>query len=392
MKAIVLFLGSLLVFQLQGLNAQNTLLHPSNVVQGVYGGLSKPLTEYPQISSADIKKTGDPLSLLEVLGSFDGQFLAPSEYWPPCANGDVNSAFYVQTVYKSITVYTRNGQKVWGPVPIIQIFGNLPGTDPSNQQGPATLYYDDQAGRWFLAEMTTKAMYPLTNWYMIAISSSSDPSGTWHTYSFQVGDNHGEPTFGIWRDAYYAESIGLLNSNAGVFAFERTPMLDGDPARLIAFTIPAADWGFWGMDPVDNDGDFAPEGSPGLFIALNDTADGGAKQQIWLYGLHADWANPSNSTFGVIDKIDVEKTNNALDSVTWEVPQKGSSQKLGVIPGMFMHAPQYRNFGTYQTIVGCNNVNMNSGQASFHAGIEWYEFRKTGKNTSSIIAYRHQMR
>ena len=39
-----------------------------------------------------------------------------------------------------------------------------------------------------------------------------------------------------------------------------------------------------------------------------------------------------------------------------------------------MNAPQYRNFGTYQTLVCCHTVDVD---ATDHAGIRWYELRKT---------------
>ena len=39
-----------------------------------------------------------------------------------------------------------------------------------------------------------------------------------------------------------------------------------------------------------------------------------------------------------------------------------------------MNIPQYRNFGTYQTIVCCHTVDVD---ATDHAGIRWYELRKT---------------
>ncbi|MFH1159783.1 MAG: hypothetical protein V1733_02405 [bacterium] len=44
-----------------------------------------------------------------------------------------------------------------------------------------------------------------------------------------------------------------------------------------------------------------------------------------------------------------------------------------------MNVPQYRNFGSYQTIVCCHTVNVDG---SGHAGVRWYELRRTTDNWS----------
>ncbi|MCX6286961.1 MAG: T9SS type A sorting domain-containing protein [Bacteroidetes bacterium] len=49
-----------------------------------------------------------------------------------------------------------------------------------------------------------------------------------------------------------------------------------------------------------------------------------------------------------------------------------------------MNAPQYRNFGSYQTIMGCYTVNLDTAHNENHAGIQWYEFQKTGGNPWSV--------
>ncbi|MCX6286960.1 MAG: hypothetical protein NTY96_07585 [Bacteroidetes bacterium] len=239
-----------------------------------------------------------------VLASFDGQLQYP-EYLPPDANGDVSSSYYVQTINHTISVYTKSGQLVWGPVPIRQIFGSLPGTNQTfNDRGPIVLY-DDQADRWLLGEVSIRDFYPNEVYFLVAVSSSSNPAGTWHTYSFQAGYIYAYPRFGVWRDAYCMESFGTTQAN--VFAFERDRLLTGDTDRMIAFNAQEPNYG---LTPLDNDGAFAPEGTPGLFIGTNDTTQGGTVQEIWIYGLAANWANPQNSTFGLLEKLDVAKTNN----------------------------------------------------------------------------------
>jgi len=377
MKAIVPIIGLLmLLFPSSLLKAQTSQPKLPTVITGFHS-LSKALTDYPLTTSAAGEKPIEPLSPLGVLASFDGQYETPSEIWPPDPCGDVNSQYYAQTVVNSIAVYTRSGQLVWGPVPCFSLFGNLPGTGTEFRSYEWTLLYDDQANRWLLAQISRQLIYPNPCYFMIAVSSTSNPAGSWNAYSFPTTNDVAWASFGIWRDAYYSTNLKWGLSETRIIAFERSAMISGGTARAITIDV---EWPEWGMDPVDNDGAFAPEGTPGLFISLNDTASNATGQQFWVYGMHADWVNPANSTFGVIDKIDVAKTNNHPDFFTWYIPQKGSLQKLQVFPGISSRTSQYRNFGSYQSMVCSHTVNLDTGTTTFHSGICWYEFRKTGNN------------
>ena len=84
------------------------------------------------------------------------------------------------------------------------------------------------------------------------------------------------PKFGVWRDGYY---MGDNNPSAkDIYVFQRSQMLIGGTALSVGFDNPyrltSVD-GFMMVPPVDNDGTFAPAGSPGTFIAFNDDAVGG---------------------------------------------------------------------------------------------------------------------
>jgi len=59
------------------------------------------------------------------------------------------------------------------------------------------------------------------------------------------------------------------------------------------------------------------------------------------------------------------------------IEQKNTSQRVDGIPQCIMNVPQYRNFGSYQTIVCCHTVNVDGVR---HAGIRWYELRKSTGN------------
>ena len=218
---------------------------------------------------------------------------------------------------------------------------------------------------------------------LIAVSTSNDPTDTWYKYSFDVADMPDYEKFGIWQDGYYMGT----NNNSGndIYVFERSLMLSGDPnAQAVGFDNP---WrpttidGFMCVPPLDNDGDFAPAGEPGLFITINDDAIGGGSDQLWIYELDVDWTTPGNSTFDRVQQLDVDAFDSDFGNNWDNIKQQGTSQELDAIPMVIMNPPQYRNFGTYETIVCCHTVDVDDTD---HAGIRWYELRRVSSGDWTV--------
>ncbi len=302
------------------------------------------------------------------LSNFEGQ---SSPYYPPDANGTVGPSHYVQTVNNLFTIYSKTGALLAGPTPINSLFAGLPGG--AYNDGDPVVLYDEQAGRYLISEFSISGA---NDYILVAVSTTADPTGTWHAYSFDVADMPDYPKFGIWRDGYY---LGTNNSSGNdIYVMERSQMLIGGAAQIVGFNNP---WrpttldGFMCVPPVDNDGTFAPPGSPGLFITINDDAISGGSDQLWIYELDVDWNNPSSSTFSRTQQIAVAPFDSNFGT-TWEnIAQAGTTRKLDAVPQIVMNPPQYRNFGAHQTIVCCHTVDVNS---SNQAGIRWYELRLIG--------------
>jgi len=92
-----------------------------------------------------------------------------------------------------------------------------------------------------------------------------------------------------------------------------------------------------------------------------------------------DWTNTAASTFNRVQQLDVQPFNTDFGTGMANIRQKGTSQKLDAVANIIMNVPQYRNFGTYQTIVCCHSVNIDQKN---QAAIRWYELRKTTGNWS----------
>ncbi len=398
--------------------AQDRPARPTSIVTGTFIGISKPLRDLPQMTQQEFDRLGekaktkqlnerlklrsypfastalpkgaDPVwqqtmgtagGSREPAANFNGQ---DSPYYPPDCNGAVGPSHYMQAINCVYSIYNKSGTLVAGPTNMNLLFGSVPGT--TYNDGDPVILYDEQAGRWLATEFSISGS---TDYMLMAVSTTSDPTGPWYQYSFVVAIMPDYPKFGVWRDGYY---MGDNNSSGNdIYVFQRSQMLVGGTAQMIGFDNPyrptSVD-GFMMVPPVDNDGSFAPTNAPGTFIAFNDDAIGGGADELWIYELSVNWSTPSSSTFSRVQQIPVAAFSSNFGT-TWNNISQPTSQKLDAIPQVIMNVPQYRNFGTYQTIVCCHTVNVDNNTATNHAGIRWYELRR-GTQVSGSWAIRQQ--
>ncbi len=405
MKLQTTLFAVLLFTWIMPLCAQDKPVNPTIIVKGTYRGQSRPLRDIPAMSANEIaamkikaenrilnaglktrsypnaanalpkgpdavwQKTNGSVKSMSAgpQVNFDGQ---SSPYYPPDCNGTAGPNHYMQTINTVYAIYSKTGTLLAGPTNLNQLFGNVPGANYND--GDPIILYDEQADRWLVTEFSITGS---TNYMLMAVSVTNDPTGTWHQYSFPVASMPDYPKFSVWRDGYY-----MGDNNGGstdIYVFERTPMLSGGTAQMVGFSNPyrpASIDGFMCVPPVDNDGTFSPAGSPGLFIAFNDDAIGGGADELWIYELSVNWTTPAASTFVRAQQLAVAPFDCNFGNNWNNITQKGTNQKVDAIPQVIMNVPQYRNFGSYQTIVCCHTVDVD---ATNHAGIRWYELRRT---------------
>ena len=387
--------------------AQDDPINPSLVSTGTYWGETPPLSSLPVLSESDWQalnekfktkelnpKTGErpypfqstslPIgpdeawqkemgskSPLAPVQNFAGQ---GSNAYPTDPNGDVNQDYYFQTINSIYSIYNKSGGLVAGPTNLNLLFGSVPGSNCND--GDPIVLWDEAAGRWLVAEFS---LCNADDRMLVAISTTSNPTGTWYQYSFNVADVPDYEKFGVWRDAYYMGTN--TGSSNDIYAFQRDVMLVGGASpTMIAFDNAwrPASGSFHCVPPVDNDGALAPAGTPGYFITINNDAWGGA-DELWIYQLAVNWTSPGSSTFTRTQQLAVTAFDNNFGAGWNNIYQQGTAQRLDAVLEVLMHRPQYRNFGSYQTIVCCHTVDVDNTD---HAGIRWYELRRTTGNWS----------
>ena len=140
---------------------------------------------------------------------------------------------YVQLVNTGLQVFDKaTGASVLGPEGIATLWTGFGGVCETNGAGDPVVLYDQLANRWVISQFAGTSV-PTDE--CIAISTSSDATGTFNRYAFHLGNDFFDyPHLGMWPDAYYM-SMNVYNS-AGTtflgpqpFAFDRAAMLAGDP-------------------------------------------------------------------------------------------------------------------------------------------------------------------
>jgi len=265
---------------------------------------------------------------------------------------------------------------------ISSLFTTVPGlcgqgatSPPSPNFTDPVVLYDKMAGRWVISIVAFNSNFTTGN-ECIAVSSSSDATGTYHRYAFTFGTNlfNDYPKLGMWPDAYYASyNMFTPTSYAGAkaCAYKRSAMLAGTSATAVCFTR-TTEFSFL---PSDLDGaTLPPAGEPNFFVDLFSTTT------LRLFKFHVDFVTPSNSRFTGPSTITVPAFTPACSPTFTCIPQGGTTQRLDSLGDRLMFRMPYRNFGTHESLVITHSVKTSTAAS----GIRWYEIR-TPNSTPSVF-------
>lgn len=319
--------------------------------------------------------SSDPVSA--PLTNFDG--IPFTGIVPPDTVGDVGPNHYVEAVNSLFAIYDKAGTLLAGPSNINSLWVAADTNDAceANNDGDPIVQYDHLANRWLLSQFAV----PGPDFHeCIAISRTDDPvNGGWFLYDFTMTAFPDYPKIGVWPDAYY------MGTNAGypvghAWAFDRTNMLNGNPATFVGFSASGAF-----MLPSDLEGPVPPVGAPNIFLRFVDGAEFGGADRLEMRAFHVDFGNPALSTFTALPDLPTAAFDSNLCGFGFRpncIPQPGTSQLLDTLRGEPMYRLQYRNFGTHESLVVNQVVDVNGADL---AGIRWYELRKAGGGPWSIF-------
>jgi len=207
---------------------------------------------------------------------------------PPDTNGAVGATQYVQWVNESFAVFDKTtGAKVYGPAAGNTLWSGFGGGCQTNNDGDPIVQYDKAANRWIFTQFSVSTTPYLQ---CIAISTTSDATGTYNRYSFSYSNFPDYPKLGVWPDAYYI-TFNMFQGNffagSALCAYNRSAMLAGTAATQQCFQLSSS---FGGVLPSDLDGSTAPPaGTPNFMLNF-----GSNSLNLWKF--HVDWATPANTS------------------------------------------------------------------------------------------------
>jgi hypothetical protein len=274
----------------------------------------------------------------------------------------------VQWVNESFAIFNKStGALVYGPANGNTLWSGFGGGCQSNNDGDPIVQYDAIANRWIMTQFSV-ATTPYLQ--CVAVSTTSDATGSYNRYSFNYGNTQfiDYPKLGVWPDAYYITynifNNGTTFAGAKVCAWDRAAMLTGTAATQQCFQTSNQ---YGSLLPADLDGtSVPPAGSPNYLLSF-----GSNVLQVWK--LHVDWGTPGNSTFTGPTSLPVASFAAACNGGTC-ITQKGVGQKLDSLADRLMYRLAYRNNGGTESLV----VNHSVKAGNSASGIRWYELRVSG--------------
>lgn|GEM_PF-429942 len=353
--------------------------NPRNPMYEIYGHHPFLLSEDPVWQKHEgtyQPQTSGPIQNFEGTGNLDGVL-------PPDTQGDVGLDKYIQVVNSRYSIWTKTGTPILSGIQLGTIWAGIPAPWSTHlNDGDPVVLYDKVAQRWLISQFSLPSASQ--NAELVAISATSDPTGTWYRYVFSFGNQMPDyPKIGVWPDAYYLSFNQFANqanfSGTGACALQRDKMLTGDQSAAMVYKSQGtASSDPWAMLPSDWDGTVTPPtGEPNYFMYYDDWSST-TTQYLKIWSFHVDWTTTSNSTFVNTYSPATAAFNSVLCSSGNCIPQPNTSVKVGDLADRLMYRNQYRNFGSYQTMVTSHTVNVGGGQA----GCRWYELRNYGTGWS----------
>jgi hypothetical protein len=299
---------------------------------------------------------------------------------PPDTNGAVGATQYVQWVNESFAVFDKATGAIAPGFPKAgnALWAGFGGGCQTNNDGDPIVQYDKAANRWILTQFSVSTLPYLQ---CVAVSTTSDATGTYNRYAFSYGNTQfpDYPKLGVWPDAYYI-SFNIFNNGTSfagskVCAYDRSAMLAGGPATQVCFQLSTS---FGGLLPSDLDGTTAPPaGSPNFFLNF-------ATNSLNLWKFHVDFATPANSTLTGPTNFAVAAFNPACSGGGTCIPQPSTKNQLDSLADRLMYRLAYRNRGAgLESLVVNHSVAVGNKRTGV-TSVRWYEIR-TSNGTPSVF-------
>jgi len=310
-----------------------------------------------------------------------------SGFSPSDPTGDVGRDYYLMAVNATkLGVY----DKFTGDL-VDQFSANMLWNELGfNSGGDPIILYDQTEERWLITEFPS-GFGANINQLLVAISTSSDPLGSYDVYNFSTPNFPDYPKYAVWSNCY---SITTNEQGGGVlhgYYINRDQLLAGmDTVDMQRVSLPgtlATEDGFFVGTPVDWSGKTPPPVDRGpIVLTLNDSSWNFDQEedQIEIFSLQIDWDNSDSTSWSRLSLEVSPYDSYPCADVGFEfscIPQPGGIGLDG-IPETIMNQAHYRNFGSHESMVFNFITDVTDGQNL--SGIRWMELRRTNGEDWSV--------
>ena len=294
---------------------------------------------------------------------------------PPDTTGAVGATQYVQWVNTAFAVFDKATKApVYGPADGKTLWSGFGGPCESRNDGDPVVQYDKLANRWVVSQFSVPGG-ATGYWQCIAVSTTSDATGTWNRYAFQYAQFNDFPKMGVWPDAYYVSYNMFTNTFQGstVCAIDRAKMLAGLPATQQCIKLAST---YGSTVPADLDGPAPAAGTPNYVVARSTNS-----VNLWRFSVN--WTTPASTTLSGPVNVPVAAYSAACGGGNC-VTQPGTSNKLDSLADRLNFRAAYRalNGGT----LVLNHAVSTGKNRSALAAVRWYELRNVAPTGTPTVA------
>jgi len=293
---------------------------------------------------------------------------------PPDTTGAVGATQYVQWVNTAFAVFSKDTKApTYGPADGKTLWAGFGGPCEARNDGDPVVQYDKLAARWVVSQFSVGGGTS-GYWQCIAVSTSSDATGTWNRYAFQYAQFNDFPKLAVWPDAYYVSYNMFTNSFQGstVCALDRANMLAGRPATQQCITLPAT---FGSTLPSDLDGPAPAAGTPNYVVAR-------ATNSVNLWRMKVDWGNTALTALSGPVNIPVAAYSAACGGGNC-VTQPGTQNKLDSLADRLNFRAAYRTLNGGTLVL--NHAVSTGSKRSALAAVRWYELRNVAPTGTPVV-------
>ena len=292
---------------------------------------------------------------------------------PPDTDGDVGATQYLQWINLIASVYDKTtGVRTMGPTIGNAFFSGLGFPCATTNNGDPIVLYDQKNNRWMVSQFA-----PNSGIQCIAVSTTSDATGSYNAYAFVIGGFNDYPKLGLWlndqRDVLSATYRNFGGPGGGFSldfqVIDYAVMLAGGPSPG-SFIVRGGS-AVEGCLPADVDGNATYAATEAAMFGCYEFGSLSNGFLLWRF----DGNFPGGG--GVFTPLPTI-AHGPIDRIVGRIPQPAPGEPLdshatsGLDATMF-RLP-YRNFGTHQQILATTTVDVGGDRAGKH----FLELRNTG--------------